>query len=258
MSESAHKSVLALTPRTSATAGMFFAVLFHVVVLGAAFWLPRYFEKPHQLQKPIIARLVAKGKPRDQKLLPRKEAPPPPAAAQAPSPAVAPVIPDAPSASKKPTVAPSKPEPPAPKPLSRQQMMERALARAAGKAEPRTPSKEAPDPERAGSEKGSPQGTAATAEEGDEYATAVHDAILENYVVPTVISERERLYLTATVLAYIGPQGQILKHEITRKSGNTVFDQALELAVQRTKLPPPPAAMARELRDSGIELNFKP
>jgi colicin import membrane protein len=258
LSESAHKSVLALTPRTSATAGMFFAVLFHVAVLGAAFWLPRFFDKPHPLQKPIIAKLVAQGKPRDQKLLPRRESPPPPAASQAPSPAVAPVVPDAPSASKKPALAPSKPEAPAPKPLSRQQMMERALARAAGKAEPRTPSKEAPDPERAGKETGSAQGTAAAAEEGDEYFTAVHDAIMENYVVPSVISERERLYLSATVLTYIGPQGQILKHEFQKKSGNTVYDQALELAIQRTRLPPPPEAIARALRESGVELNFKP
>jgi colicin import membrane protein len=257
LSESAHKSVLALTPRTSASAGLFLALLFHVVVFGAAFWLPRFFDKPHPLQKPIIARLVAQGKPRDQKLLPRKESPPPPAAAPVQPTAAPSIAPEPPSASTKPTLAPTKPE--APKPLTRQQMMERALARAAGKAEPRTaPSKEAPDPERAGQENGSAQGTAATAEEGDEYATAVHDAILENYVVPSVISERERMYLSATVLAYIGPQGQILKHEITKKSGNTVFDQALELAVQRTKLPPPPAAMARELRDSGIELNFKP
>lgn len=256
MSESAHKSVLALTPRTSATAGIFFALLFHLTVLGAAFWLPRYFDKPHPPQKPIIAKLVALGKARDQKLLPRKESPPPAAAAAQPS--VAPsLVPDPPSISKKPTLLP-KPEAPAPKPLTRQQMMERALARAAGKAEPRTPSKEAPDPERAGSEKGSAQGTAATAEEGDEYFTAVHDAILENYVVPSVISERERMYLSATVLAYIGPQGQILKHEFQKKSGNNVFDQALELAIQRTKLPPPPEAIARSLRDSGVELNFKP
>jgi outer membrane biosynthesis protein TonB len=86
----------------------------------------------------------------------------------------------------------------------------------------------------------------------------VHDAILENYVVPSVISERERLYLSATVLAYIGPQGQILKHEFQKKSGNNFFDQALELAIQRSKLPAPPADLAKSLRDSGVVLNFRP
>src|SRR5205085_4604421 len=115
-----------------------------------------------------------------------------------------------------------------------------------------------PDPERAGSEKGSAEGTAATAEEGDAYFTAVHDAILENYVVPSVISERERLYLAATVLAWIGPNGQILKHEFQKKSGNAFFDQALELAIRKTRLPPPPADLAKSLRDGGVVLNFKP
>ena len=121
--------------------------------------------------------------------------------------------------------------------------MERALARAAGKKTPET--REPPDPERAGSATGSPQGTAATAEEGDAYFTAVHDAILENYVVPSVISERERLYLAASVVAFIGADGRILKHEFQKKSGNGFFDQALELAIQKTRLPAPPPDLAR-------------
>ena len=134
--------------------------------------------------------------------------------------------------------------------------MERALARAAGKKTPET--REPPDPERAGSATGSPQGTAATAEEGDAYFTAVHDAILENYVVPSVISERERLYLAASVVAFIGADGRILKHEFQKKSGNLFFDQALEVAIQRARLPPPPPEVARQLRDGGVVLNFKP
>jgi colicin import membrane protein len=257
LSESSHKSVLALQARTPIGFGLVLALLFHVVVLGAAFVLPQMFDKPHPLQKPIIARMVALGKPRDQRLLPRKDSPPPAAAAVAPltAPTLAPPLPQV---SKKPAVLAKIETPPTPKPPSRQQMMERALAHAAGKASSEPKSREPPDPERAGTEKGSVQGTAASAEEGDEYFTAVHDAILENYIVPSVISERERLYLTATVLAYIGPQGQILKHEFQKKSGNNVFDQALELAIQHTKLPQPPEALARELRDSGVVLNFKP
>jgi outer membrane biosynthesis protein TonB len=251
--ESNHKSVLALEARTPIGVGLALAILFHVAVVGAAIYLPQIFDRPQKLQKPIIAKLVAYGKPRDQRLLPRKESPPP---AAAPSAKTAPALvpPTPPSPSSKPSFAKAEPAPK--KEPSRQELMQRALARAAGRAsaEPR----EAPDPERAGQEHGSPEGTAATAEEGDAYFTAVHDAILENYVVPSVISERERLYLAATVLAYIGPNGQILKHEFQKKSGNAVFDQALELAIQRAKLPPPPEAIARELRNSGVVLNFKP
>ena len=242
MRETVHTSVLALPPRTSAGPGVVLAVLLHVAVFGAAFILPRWFDRAPPLRKPIIAKLVALGRPRDVHLLPRKEAPAP-AAAPAPAPASKPATDLRPSA-------------PAKRAPTRSELMERALARAAGKATPET--REQPDPERAGSATGSPQGTAATAEEGDAYFTAVHDAILENYVVPSVISERERLYLAASVVAFIGADGRILKHEFQKKSGNGFFDQALELAIQKTRLPAPPPDLARSLRDSGVVLNFRP
>lgn len=240
MTETIHKSVLALPSRVPAAPAMALAVLFHVLIFASALLLPRLFDRAPPLRKPIIAKLVALGRPRDPRLLPRKESPPPAA-----SPSTSKTAP-----SLKPTPAPPRREP------SRRDLMERALARAAGKATPEP--KEAPDPERAGSPTGSPQGTAATAEEGDAYFTAVHDAILENYAVPSVISERERLFLAAEVIAYIGPDGRILKHEFQKKSGNNFFDQALEVAIQKTKLPPPPADLARSLRDSGVVLSFRP
>jgi outer membrane biosynthesis protein TonB len=242
LSESLHKSALDLSERTSVGPALVLAVLLHAAVIGAAVYLPRLFDRAPPLRKPIIAHMVALGKPRDPHLLPRKESPAPAAAA-------APVSKPSPSAS--PNTAPVAKHLP-----SRRELMERALARAAGKAVPE--SREEPDLERAGSAQGSPEGTATSAEEGDAYFTAVHDAILENYVVPSVISERERLYLSATVLAYIGPAGQILKHEFQKRSGNHFFDEALELAIQRSKLPPPPADLVRSLRDSGVVLNFRP
>jgi colicin import membrane protein len=240
LTASAPPSLLAPQSRMPVLPAAGLAVGLHVLVVFAAFWLPRLFERPAPPRKPIIAHMVALGKPRDAKLLPRKESPPPSAAAPATAP-----------------TAPSKaPSTPARREPTRSELMERALARAAGKATPET--REPPDPERAGSETGSVEGTAASAEEGDAYFTAVHDAILEHYVVPSVISERERLYLAASVLAYIGPDGRILRHEFQKKSGNTFFDQALELAIQQTKLPAPPPDLARSLRDNGVVLNFRP
>jgi hypothetical protein len=132
-------------------------------------------------------------------------------------------------------------------------MMERALAGAA-----RRTRDEKPDPERAGEATGSPSGTAASAEEGEKYFGEVEDRIHANYVVPSVISERERLYLSATVVIYIGRDGSIVKHVMTKPSGNTFIDQALVLAIQRTRLPAPPAELARLVRDEGLEINFKP
>ena len=34
--------------------------------------------------------------------------------------------------------------------------------------------------------------------------------------------------------------------------------EATKLAIQRAKLPPPPPELARQLRDGGVVLNFKP
>jgi outer membrane biosynthesis protein TonB len=249
LSESSHQSLLALKPRTPVTPGLALAVVLHAAVFGAALFLPQFFDRAPPLRKPIIAHMVALGKPRDPRLLPRREMPPP---ASSSRPSAGPVAPPAaPQTPGKALSQPAQKHPP-----TRQELMQRALARATGRAS--TESKEAPDPERAGSAQGSPEGTAQSAEEGDAYFTAVHDAILENYLVPSVISERERLFLSASVVAWIGRGGQILKHEFQKKSGNAFFDQALELAIQRTKLPPPPPDLAQSLRDTGVVLNFKP
>jgi colicin import membrane protein len=240
LTASAPRSLLAAESRMPSLPALGLAVCLHFAVFIAAFWLPRLFDRRPPPRKPIIAHMVALGKPRDPKLLPRKESPAPAAPASVPTP----------SALSKAPSTPAKKEP------TRSELMERALARAAGKTTPET--REPPDPERAGSAAGSIEGTVASAEEGDAYFTAVHDAILEQYVVPSVISERERLYLAASVLAWIGPDGRILRHEFQKKSGNAFFDQALELAMQKTKLPPPPPDLARSLRDSGVVLNFRP
>ncbi|MFL5310293.1 MAG: TonB C-terminal domain-containing protein [Myxococcales bacterium] len=239
---SAPRSLLAADERMPLLPALALAAVLHVVIFAAAFLLPRFFDSPPPLRKPIIAHLVALGRPRDPRLLPRKESPPPTAAA---APAVLPV----PSRA---TAAPA----PAKRPPSRQELMQRALAHAAGRATPED--REPPDPERAGQATGSALGTAATAEEGDEYFTAVHDAIHQNYVVPSVISERERMYLAGTVVVWIGPDGRIIKHDFQKKSCNTFFDQALVIAIEKTKVPPPPPDLVRLVRDTGIALEFKP
>jgi len=237
--QTVYRSLLGGDPRIGWLGpGLALAVGLHLAVVAAAFFLPRLLDRPHPLRKPVIAHLVALGKPRDPRLMPRKETEPPPAAA----PGSAPAKPGAPSSAKAP-----------PRQLSRQEMMERALAGAA-----RRTRDEKPDPERAGQETGSPSGTAASAEEGEKYFGEVEDRIHANYLVPSVVSERERLYLSATVVIYIGRDGSIVKHVMTKPSGNSFIDQALVLAIQRTQLPAPPPELARLVRDEGLEINFKP
>jgi outer membrane biosynthesis protein TonB len=60
------------------------------------------------------------------------------------------------------------------------------------------------------------------------------------------------------VVIYIGRDGSIVKHVMTKPSGNNFIDQALVLALQRTHLPPPPPELAKVVRDDGVEINFKP
>ena len=252
-----HRSALVAISRVPIAPGVMLAVGLHALVLAAAILLPPLFDRPPPLRKPILAHLVALGKPRSKDLLPRKLSPPPPAPAAAASPApVSPVAPPAPHSKPSMNSPPAvKPTAPAPRAPTRRELMDRALARASGHAEA---THEAPDPDRAGQADGNPAGTAETAEAGERYFSEVHDAILANYVVPSVISERERLYLSATVVAYIRRDGSLLKHELQKKSGNHFFDEALELAIARTKLPPPPPELARALRDEGVALNFRP
>jgi outer membrane biosynthesis protein TonB len=235
-----HRSVLRSDPREAGFGvGLLLAVALHAAAVLAAVFLPRIFDSRPPPRRPVIAHLVALGKPRDQSLLPRKE-----------SRAPAPVAPASVPSTKPGMVAPSKP---AQRQPTRQELMERALAAAA-----RNTSTEKPDPDRAGEATGSANGTAATAEQGDKYFGEVEDAIHAQYVVPSVISERERLYLSANVVVYIGRDGSIVKHVMTKPSGNSFFDQALELAIQRSKLPPPPPELAKLVRDEGLEINFKP
>lgn len=251
LSESVHRSALVADKRVAVSGFAAAAVALHVAVVAAALYLPKLLEGGVKVRKPVIARLVAQGKPRPKGQLPRKEAPPPAAAA-------APASVPASSTSK---VAPPAKSTPAKRPTrqpTRQELMQRALAMAGATAGSTRSREQAPAAEREGLPEGSPEGSATDPQVGEKYFSEVHEAILANYVLPSVISERERMYLKATLVAFIGPDGSLLRHQILKPSGNALFDQALELAVKKTKLPAPPAELQKNLRDEGVELNFKP
>ena len=232
------------------------AVGLHVVVFGAAFVLPRLFDGPPPLRKPIIARLVAKGKPLDQRLLPRKEQPPPPAPASS-GPRVTTPAPAPPTRSTpaKVATAPARPSAPRRTP-TREELMQRALAGVSGSVEREREAR--PPEEREGAEDGSPEGTAATAEEGDAYFGLVQAEILRHYTLPSIISEREQMSLKATVVAWINADGSIARYQFDQRSGNAFFDAALERAIKASKVPPPPPDRARAIRSDGVALVFTP
>jgi hypothetical protein len=254
---SVYRSQLDAPPRIDSRLPLLLAGGLHALVLALALILPR-LGHPAPLRKPIVAHLLAQGKPRDKKLMPLKEEPAPaaarpPAAAPPPTPAKVAVAPPAPSAPAR-APAPSKAAP-RPRTPSREELMEKALASATRGALHQE--EKHPPREREGSEEGSLEGTASS-EEGDAYFAAVHDAILANYALPSIISERDRMSLKATVVAFIARDGTIVKHTFEQRSGNRFFDDALELALKRSKVPPPPADRAQQVRDEGVALVFSP
>jgi len=196
--------------------------------------------------QPITAKLVRMGEPRPKELLPRKDAEPPPAAAApTPAPAPAPAAP-APKAVTVPS-AKAEPKPAASKPA------------AAGPARPGAATgsrlssvlSEVRQELSAGSPEGDPLGTSAEGE-----VDPVVSALRQNYRVPATISERERRFLTATLLLHVEPDGRILRYEFEQRSGNPSFDDALERAVRATRLPPP-SPEKREAWRHGLRVTFK-
>jgi colicin import membrane protein/protein TonB len=206
-------------------------------------------------QQPIVARLVRLGEPRPKELLPRKEAPPPPAAeAPAPDPAPVPTAAPSPKAVAVPSTAPSaKPAPP--KGPAKPGPAERAGK--PGGARLSSVLSQLKQELQAGRPDGAQDGDAAEAGEGDQYLGLVVRQLRQGYRLPTTISDRERLFLTGTVVLHIEADGRISRYELTRRSGNPAFDEALERAVRETRLAPPPPQLRDLYRQTGLEVVFK-
>jgi colicin import membrane protein/protein TonB len=111
--------------------------------------------------------------------------------------------------------------------------------------------------ERWGDPNGDPQGDSDEGTEGERYQALLQRALHDNFTPPATIPERERLYLQARVTIFIEPDGDISRYEITKPSGNPVFDDALERAIRATRAPPPPDADRQRYRSQGVPLLFK-
>jgi colicin import membrane protein len=222
------------------------------------------------MQKPMLVRL---GKPRPKEWLPRKPtAPPvPPAVKEAPvatpGEKVAPAPPSpAPAPPPKPEAkaAPSKPTPtPATAPAKQAAAPRDAKQDSKAKLDDimkrfQTGAVAGPAEELPGQLDGHAEGDSDRAE-GEAYYALLEKRVKDQYKLPATISERERMFLTATVRIFIETNGRIARFEIVQGSGNGVFDSALESAVQRASpVPPPPEHLVRLLAREGVDLNFRP
>lgn len=203
-------------------------------------------------QKPIVAKLVRLGEKRPEQWLPRKEAaPPPPATPAAPA---APVLAAAPPHPAAPSPK-AKPAPRAPAPVA-------GPAVGAGKPGASLSSilskvQRQQDEQRWGDPNGDAAGDSDTGE-GDQYLAQIDRALHANYVAPSTIPERERLYLQARVILWVEPDGRVTRWRTERSSGNPNFDAAVERTLKLTgRVPPPPDRLRDLYRKDGIALVFQ-
>ena len=223
------------------------SVVAHLVLFaGAVAARPPVLESASQ--RPIAARLIRLGQERPKELLPRKEVEPP-AAEPAASPAPPQPGPPAPTTRAAPgKAAASKPPAPAAKgapsegPRSAGSRLSSVVSQLSQEI-------------REGSPSGDPLGESSTAE-GDQYLASVVRALRQSYRLPATIPERERQALSGSLILHVAQDGRITAFEFTRRSGNPVFDEALERAVRQTRLPPPPPDQ-RETYQKGVEVDFR-
>jgi colicin import membrane protein len=88
----------------------------------------------------------------------------------------------------------------------------------------------------------------------DEYVAKISARIRRNIVSPPGVSSKIRAEFDVTLL----PGGQVMEIELTRSSGNSAYDNAVERAILKSQpLPlPPDAALFNRFRD--LHLKFSP
>jgi colicin import membrane protein/protein TonB len=204
-------------------------------------------------QKPIVAKLVRLGPKKPEQWLPRKEAEPPPAAAPAPAAPPVPVT----AAAQRPAAPAPRAKPAAPRAPSPAAVPVGPASPGASLSSILSKVQRQHDDERWGDPNGDPAGDS-DAGEGDQYLAQIDRALRSNYVAPSTLPERERLYLQSRVILWIEPDGRVTRWRQERSSGNPTFDAAVERTLRLTSRVPPPPERLRDLyKKDGIALIFQ-
>ena len=226
------------------------SVVGHVLAVGLWLVVGWLMAAPRvDLQVPVQASLVRLGKPRDEKLLPRKEAEAPPPKPKVEEVALpTPAVPD--TAVKIPTKD-AKPEKAEKK--DGQKDAKKSLFDAFAKG-----GKQDKAEELEGEADGDPNGDAAK-QEGERYFGMLKGVVKRNYDVSNTIDEAERRRLRAQVVLLIGAGGELLDVSISVPSGNETFDAAVLGAVKKTApFTPPPDHLRDSLKKDGVAIVFTP
>lgn len=200
----------------------------------------------HSIRPPqtaITAKLVRLGKKRDKELLPRKIAPKPPPPKKA-----APVLAPQPSAPAAPT--------PTPKSATDRLKEIGSVTDALNRMK-----KTAKEDEPEGDPEGTADGDASSLTQaliGNRYMTEVYRCVKSHYAIEG-IPPRKIVGRKALVLTRINEKGKLFDFRIEKSSGLRAFDRAVERAVKRCgRVSPPPKEILRQVRDDGIEFEFRP
>ena len=224
------------------------SLLLHIGGIGGAVYAQKYANRGPKIVTSIPVQLVRLGKKRDPKLLPRRTAPAP--------------IPKAPEKTidLTPDNQATPPKKPQPKPPERAPQLSSAAERLlAGQPDPDLDHaiKNLEDAE--GDPNGDPMGNATEATNpASGYALEVSRVLKANYAVPDLIPPSQRRFLEAEVVLFVERDGTISRFEFVRRHPNALFMGALEALLGRIKLPPPPANLAADMRDTGLGVVFKP
>jgi TonB family protein len=218
--------------------GIAATLLIHVSLVGLVYYgqlkTPPRPEAPRDM---IVTRLVALGTPREKFWLPRIVQPPKPKA------------PAAIKLSEDPNAAPAPKEAPKVEDTNISKDLRRALERAKALAR-NAAAEEATE----GSLTGSAEGTSNQAVIGDEYATAINEAIHRHWTTPTeIVKDNELGTLSAEVRVSISADGRLGNPRLLKPSGNQYFDDSCVQAVTATgRVPPPPAGLAARFKHGAL------
>ena len=233
---------------------MFVAASVAAHVLGVILWLLAGWllagPKVELSQTPIKASLVRLGKPRDEKLLPRKEEEPAPPAPRVEEVAIAAPVPVVDTAVKIPTKD-AKPEKAVKKDGAKDARKSLFDAFAKGGKQGKAEDLE-------GQVDGDPDGDSAK-QEGERYFGLLKSVVQRNYDVSNTIDEAERRRLRAEVALRIGPGGELIDVNVSKASGNQLFDSAVLGAVKKAApFSAPPEHLRDSLKKSGVAIVFTP
>jgi type IV secretory pathway VirB10-like protein len=219
------------------------SVVLHAAGVGAAVYSSRGHKAP-RIENAIPVQIVKLGKKRDPKLLPRKVeevAPPPPPEEAVKLDSGDKQKPVEKETEKKPTS--KEPEMSA---AAKRLLDERKLERALQKID-----------EQEGDPEGDIHGTTTDATNAATgYQRDVGRVLQASYAVPEAIPASQRQFLKARVVLFIEKNGRISNYEFTEKHPNGLFMGALERLLNNITLPPPPAELAKQVKEDGIEILF--